>query len=188
MSKLKNLDMRDTAIMYSSILKQIRKLYEVDEIKAGQLAISAIELILCGDISSEDITIDLMLEPIRALTEKNKAKWESVKETRAESKVDKLKLKEIASLYLQGIKQDKIAEKVGTSRQTVSNRLKLIRQEFPELLKEEEEYESEEELPGEYLGGTIKMSDLNKSAMEYDVMNNFAYFPSTGVRLKIVAG
>lgn len=194
MSKLKELDMRDTAIMYSSILKQIRKLYEIDEVKAGQLAISAIELILCGDITSEDLTIDLMLEPIRALSEKNKAKWESVKETRAESKVDKLKLKEIADLYLQGIKQDKIAEKVGTSRQTVNNRLKMIKTDYPELLKTDEEdaempdTKSGEDLPGEYSGASIKLSDLNKLETAYDVIDNFAYFPSTGVRMKIVPG
>ena len=194
MSKLKDLEMRDTAIMYSSILKQIRKLYEIDEDKAGKLAISAIELILCGDISTDDLTIDLMLEPIRTLTEKNKAKWESVKETRAESKVDKLRLKEIAEMYLDGVKQDKIADKIGTSRQTINNRLKIIKAEYPELLKPNDEEaemldtENGDDLPGEYTGASIRVSELNKLSVNYDVVNNFAYFPSTGVRMKIVAG
>ena len=194
MGKLKDMDMRDTAITYSSILAQVRKLYEIDEEKAGRLSIAALELVLCGDMSTDDITIQLMLEPIRSLTEKSKAKWETIKENRAESKLDKLKLKEIAELYLQGIKQDKIAEKVGTSRQTVNNRLKMIKTDYPELLKTDEEdaempdTKSGENLPGEYSGASIKLSDLNKLETAYDVIDNFAYFPSTGVRMKIVPG
>ena len=192
MGKLKDLEMRNTAVIYSSMLSQIRKLYERDEVQAGKLAISALELVLCGEFSSDDLTIELILEPFKTLTKRNQTKWENVKESKNESRVEKLKLKQIADLFLEGLKQDKIAEKVGVSRQTVSNRLKLIRQEFPELLREEgeedSEIESEDNLPGEYLGGTIKLSDLNKSSMEYDVVNDFAYFPSTGVRLKIVPG
>ena len=194
MGKLKEMDMRDTAITYSSILAQVRKLYEIDENKAGQLSIAALELVLCGDMTTDDINIQLMLEPIKSLTEKNKAKWETVKENRAESKIEKLKLKEIARLYLDGVKQDKIAEKVGASRQTINNRLKLIKSDYPELLKEEEEVEemlypeTDDNLPGEYTGCSIKLSELNKLKSDYDVIDNFAYFPSTGVRMKIVPG
>lgn len=192
MGKLKDLDMRNTGVIYSSMLSQVRKLYEKDEAKAGKLAISAMELILCGETTSDDLTIELILEPFKTLTKRDQTKWENVKESKNESRVEKLKLKQIAELYLEGLKQDKIADRVGVSRQTVSNRLKLIRQEFPELLEGESvetpDHEGGDSLPGEYLGGTIKLTDLNKSSMEYDVIDNFAYFPSTGIRLKIVAG
>lgn len=183
--ELKELETRNTGVIYSSMLDQIRKLYKRDKGKAGEYAIAAIELILCDDISSDDLNIEIMLEPFKALNKRNQAKWEHVKESKSESKIAKLQLKEIADLYLSGLKQDKIGEKVGVSRQTVSNRLKLIRTEYPELLKEEGE--GGNDLPGEYLGGTIKVSVLNQSAQDYEVIDNFAYFPSTGIRLKIIA-
>ena len=189
--ELKDLETRNTGVIYSSMLDQIRKLYKRDKGKAGEYAISAFELILCDDISSDDLNIEIMLEPFKALNKRNQAKWEHVKESKSESKIAKLQLKEIADLYLSGLKQDKIGEKVGVSRQTVSNRLKLIRTEYPELLKEEEvaetlDDETGEDLPGDFLGGTIKVDELNKLKSDYNVIDNFAYFPSTGVRLKII--
>lgn len=189
--ELKELETRNTGVIYSSMLDQIRKLYKRDKNKAGEYAISAIELILCDDVSSDDLNIEIMLEPFKALNKRNQAKWEHVKESKSESKIAKLQLKEIADLYLSGLKQDKIGEKVGVSRQTVSNRLKLIRTEYPELLKEEEDAEmldaeTGKDLPGDFLGGTIKVDELNKLKSDYNVVDNFAYFPSTGVRLKIV--
>lgn len=189
--ELKELETRNTGVIYSSMLDQIRKLYKRDKIKAGEYAISAIELILCDDVSSDDLNIEIMLEPFKALNKRNQAKWEHVKESKSESKIAKLQLKEIADLYLSGLKQDKIGEKVGVSRQTVSNRLKLIRTEYPELLKEEEDAamlddEIGKDLPGDFLGGTIKVDELNKLKSDYNVVDNFAYFPSTGVRLKII--
>ena len=189
--ELKELETRNTGVIYSSMLDQIRKLYKRDKVKAGEYAISAFELILCDDVSSDDLNIEIMLEPFKALNKRNQAKWEHVKESKSESKIAKLQLKEIADLYLSGLKQDKIGEKVGVSRQTVSNRLKLIRTEYPELLKEEEvaealDDETGKDLPGDFLGGTIKVDELNKLKSDYNVIDNFAYFPSTGVRLKII--
>lgn len=46
--------------------------------------------------------------------------------------------------------------------------------------------ETGKDLPGDFLGGTIKVDELNKLKSDYNVVDNFAYFPSTGVRLKIV--
>lgn len=184
MNELKDMETRNTGIIYSSMMDQIRKLYKIDKEKAGEYAIAAFELILCGEISNDDLTIELMLEPFKILNKKNQIKWDNVKESKNVSRVEKLKLKEIADLFLAGLKQDKIAEKIGVSRQTVNNRLKTIRTEYPELLQAEEEIV--DNLPGEYLGGSIKLDVLNQSQQEYEVIDNFAYFPSTGVRLKIV--
>ena len=43
----------------------------MDPEKAGELAISAIELVLTGDVSSDDAMIDLFLEPIKVINERN---------------------------------------------------------------------------------------------------------------------
>ena len=51
----------DSAVVYSSTLSQIKKLYEKNPVMAGELAISAIELALTGEISSDDYMIEIML-------------------------------------------------------------------------------------------------------------------------------
>ena len=49
---------------------------EMDPEKAGELAISAIELVLTGDVSSDDAMIDLFLEPIKVINERNQHNYE----------------------------------------------------------------------------------------------------------------
>jgi hypothetical protein len=56
-------------------------MYEVDPEQAGELAISAIELILTGDISSDDYIIRMMLTPTKKINEINVARYETRKET-----------------------------------------------------------------------------------------------------------
>ena len=56
---------------------QIKKLYEADPERAGELAISVIEFILTGEISSDDMMIDLLLEPIKKITENNQVKYDT---------------------------------------------------------------------------------------------------------------
>ena len=125
-----------------------------------------------------------MLNPFQFMANKNINKLEARKEKQDNNRIEKMRLKEIADLYLEGMNQTDIAKKMNVSRQTVSNRIKIIQTDFPELL--DAEMEDSQELQGEYLGGTIKVSDLNNTKLDYDVINNFAFFPSTGVRLRIV--
>jgi hypothetical protein len=53
---------RKSGIIYRSTFNQIKKMYDVNPEQAGELAISAIELVLTGDISSDDALINLILE------------------------------------------------------------------------------------------------------------------------------
>ena len=73
--QFKDTEVRNTGVIYSSVLDQIKGLYEFDPEQAGELAISAIELILTGDISSDDVNIRVMLAPIKKLTEVNVNKY-----------------------------------------------------------------------------------------------------------------
>lgn len=83
-ANLKNTEARDTGIIYKSGLEQVRKLYPIDPILAGQLSIAIQELTLTGEISFNDITIELALENLKAI----------VKNTIAQKKLkDKIKYK-----------------------------------------------------------------------------------------------
>lgn len=70
-------DVRGSGVIYASTFEQIKKMYAVDPEKAGELAISAIEMVLTGQISTDDYMIDMMLTTAKAVNENNVAKYES---------------------------------------------------------------------------------------------------------------
>lgn len=131
----KDNEVRDTAVIYKSTFDQIKKLYAVNPQQAGELAISAFELALTGEISSDDFMIGLLLENIKVVNEKQKNRYDKRVEANRESKKEKDKLEMIAELHCQGYSQDRIAKMVGTTQSTISKRLGLIRAEYPELLE-----------------------------------------------------
>ena len=126
---------RQSGIIFSSMFDQIKKMYEVDPDSAGELAISAIELVLTGQISSDNPMIDMMLTPARVINENNVQKYEVKKESSKAKKIKDMKLQEIADMFFkQGRKQKEIAERLGLTQQTVSYRISTIRTTYPELM------------------------------------------------------
>lgn len=179
-----DLVINSTGIVYDTMLKTAKDIYAFNPELAGEYALSALEMVLSGECSTDNEMLRAMFNVVKPFADRNIAKLEARKEQQNNAKIEKMKLREIADLYDSGFNYQEIAKKIGITRQTVSNRIKIIQTEFPELLKAEKE--GSQQLQGEYLGGTIKISDLNRSSMEYDVIDNFAYFPSTGIRLKII--
>ena len=135
----KDNEVRNSGVIYSSILEQIKQLYAVDPEQAGELAISAIELVLTGDISSDDYMISMMLTPMKRLNEINVAKYETKVENQRQKKIQEMKLDKIAELVAAGYKQREIGEKLGMSQQIVSYRVGLIKKSYPELLQKNAE-------------------------------------------------
>lgn len=132
--QFKDTEVRNTGVIYSSVLEQIKSLYEFDPEQAGELAISAIELILTGDMSSDDVNIKVMLAPIKKLNEMNVSKYDNKVESQKQKKIAEMKLDMIAELLNSGLKQREIGERLGLSQQTVSYRIDVIKKKFPELL------------------------------------------------------
>lgn len=132
--QFKDVDVRGSGVIYASTFEQIKKMYAVDPEKAGELAISAIEMVLTGQISTDDYMIDMMLTTAKAVNENNVAKYESRVEGARQKKVRDLKLAEIADLLRVGWKQREIGEKLGMSQQNISYRIGVIRSSYPELL------------------------------------------------------
>lgn len=132
--QFKELESRNSGVVYKSTLDQIKKLYEADPELAGELAISAIELVLCGEISSDDMMISILLEPARAVNKNNQDKYDSKVEAAKMKKMVEMRLDKIAELVNSGKKQREIGEALGMSQQTVSYRISLIKTKYPELL------------------------------------------------------
>ena len=132
----KDNEMRASGLVFSSVLEQIKELYQYDPDQAGELAISAIEMILTGDISSDDVNIKIMLAPLRKITEVNVSKYETKVENKRQKKIVEMKLDKIAELLAAGYKQREIGERLGFSQQVVSYRIDVIKKSYPELLQE----------------------------------------------------
>ena len=131
----KDNEMRPSGLVFSSVLEQIKELHQYDPEQAGELAISAIELILTGDMSSDDVNIKIMLAPLRKITEVNVTKYETKVENKRQKKIAEMKLDKIAELLAAGYKQREIGERLGISQQTTSYRIDIIKKNYPELLQ-----------------------------------------------------
>lgn len=130
----KDTEMRNSGLIFNSTFNQIKSLYAMDPTAAGELAISAIELVLTGDISSDDPMISLMLEPMRIINENNNVKYDNKVENSRQKRIRELDLEKVAALMNQNYTQKQIGERLGITQQNVSYRVNVIRTKFPELL------------------------------------------------------
>lgn len=131
----KDNEMRNSGLIYNSTFSQIKQLHAMDPELAGELAISAIELVLTGEISSDDPMINLMLEPMKKINQNNQVKYDNKVETGKQKKIRELDLDRVAELMLAGYTQKQIGEKLGMPQQNVSYRVGVIRTKYPELLQ-----------------------------------------------------
>ena len=101
----------------------------------NEFAISAIELVLTGEVSTDDVIIQMMLTPIKKINENNIARYETKVENAKQKKIIEMKLDKIAELANIGMRQREIGERLGLSQQIVSYRMNLIKKNYPELLQ-----------------------------------------------------
>ena len=131
-----DVEVRSSGVIMSSVFDQVKKMYAMDPDMAGELAISAIELVLTGQISSDDAMIDMLLAPAKVINDHNVQRYENRKEGSKNKKIKDMKLDEIAEMLKNGMKQKEIAERLHISQQTVSYRMGLIRTQYPELMQD----------------------------------------------------
>ena len=134
MIEFKDLNYRDSAIIYHTTLEQIKKIYDKSPLQAGELAIAAIEVALSGEHSSDDYVIDVILEQAKFLSTKNKESHDKAVDAKKEARIEKLQLREIIDYLNIGHNQTQIAKLLNTTKQNISKRITIIRTEFPELL------------------------------------------------------
>lgn len=126
---------RNSGVVYNSVFQQIKLMHAQDPVKAGELAMAAIELILTGQTSSDDYMIDIALQPLIVIRDRDEGDYNAKQEASRLKRMEDNRLKEIAQLYLGGMTQAQIGAKIGVSQQIISNRLRIIRKDYPELLQ-----------------------------------------------------
>ena len=132
--EFKNNEPRKSGIVYKSMFEQIKTMYATDPALAGELAISAIEMVLTDDYSSDNMMINLALIPAQVVNNGNVDKLNDKIERDRARQIESLKLEQISSLLGQGYTQGQIGKLIGVSQQTVSKRVQIIKKDYPELL------------------------------------------------------
>lgn len=131
--EIKNSQARPTGVIYESTWEQIKKLFNKNPILGTELAFSIVEQTLTGDISSDDLTIQLICDGLKPINQKAQQKYDIQVKNKKESKCESLQLQKIIELVNMGKTQEEIGKILGVSRQTINNRIRIINEEFPEL-------------------------------------------------------
>lgn len=143
-SDFKETDVKDTGVIYSGMFEQIKKLYAFNQELAGEFAISCLEYVLTGTVSSDDFTIETLLESYKPIIRKAEKRYKDSCFVNRERKIDQMRLNEIAKYVRQGMKQKDIAAELNIPESTVSYRVRLLyKDEYKDLLKTWEEVEEE---------------------------------------------
>lgn len=125
---------RDTAVIKKSTYQSVLDAFEAGEIELGhELAVSILEAIFTGQISSNNLTVKVALNTDRALWGREKADWDKKAEAKREQRAEELQLETIVELKRQGMTQKQIGERLGVSQQAIGKRLTIMQTEYPEL-------------------------------------------------------
>ena len=141
--QFKNNPVRETGVINKGMFEQVKLLHGQDPRAAGELAISLMEMILTSDFSSDDFMVKFAMANHSIVAEKNREKYDKKVEASREARIENLKLVEIAEMLAAGMKQVEIAAKLGESKQVISNRVKTLRENYPEILEAAKESQSQ---------------------------------------------
>lgn len=122
----------------NGLYNSVRYAYSDDPDLAGRLAISILELYACGRYTINDPVVHMILGSIKADAKHKLEAYKIKKEATEQQTIDAQKLDEIADLYLKGMTQQQIAARIGVAQPTISKRLKLIKEKYPQLLQVEQ--------------------------------------------------
>lgn len=114
-----------------------KKWYQRDPVKGGEYAISFLEAILTGDISSDDLNIEDALEGYKDGIVRSKNSYD------AKVAATEEKYRAIVQMKKNGMTQAAIAKEIGVQPPAVSKMFAKIRSEFPHLLGENDDADQE---------------------------------------------
>ena len=134
--EFKNSETKASGIVYKASLDSIKELYLNGQTElAFETAVACMELACGGQISSDNYMVKVITANLREVAEKANQKYEDKKQRSIEQRIEKLQLEQIADMLNNGATQQIIADTLVQSKQTISYRIGVIKQEFPYLLE-----------------------------------------------------
>lgn len=174
-TQLKEIPYRETATIYGSVLEQVRKIWTHDEELAKEFAVSVLEQVLTGEISSDNYLIEVMLEQVKVSCEKSQRKYDDKVEQTRLKRITELDLEAIAEMYLDNQPQTIIADTLGESPQTISYRLNVIRRDYPELLKTPDNKKNQTESKKLKISNTDTDTETDSDTYTDSVSDTYTY-------------
>lgn len=138
MIKDNKINLRDSGVVYRSVVEKVLKLYSTNKDLGGELAVAVLQMCLSETTTSDNPMIELLLSEYKVTTERDHKRHDDVVRSRRDSRRQDLQLDTIAELYfVQRLTQRQIAEQLDTTQQNISKRLKTIKSDYPELIPNE---------------------------------------------------
>ena len=135
--KFKENEVRETGVINKGMWEQVKMLYQQGNVEvAGELAISLMEIVLTGDYSSDDFLVEFAMKNHGIVVEKTRNNYDKKIKANRAKQIDKLELVKIAELIAKGYTQASIAKALKESAATISYRVGVLREDYPELLEE----------------------------------------------------
>lgn len=165
--EFKNNPVRKSGIVYGKMFETAKKWYQRDPVKGGEYAISFLEAILTGDISSDDMNIEDALEGYVDRIAKSKNRYD------AKIAASEEKYRRIIEMKNSGMTQAAIARELGVQPPAVSKMFTKIRTDFPHLLENQETLGKFPEISGNIGNFQESLETLGNMEIEDNVSESF---------------
>ena len=127
---------RESSILYKTAYKQIARKYQRGKYEeAAELAVAYFQVMLQGYTTTDDEDIEDLVEPYAAMSKKANERYSRKVEREKNKQIEDLQLHEIAGMLEEGESYGTIADTLGIQKSTVSYRVGVMKDKYPELLE-----------------------------------------------------
>lgn len=127
---------RESSILYKTAYKQIARKYQRGKYEeAAELAVAYFQVMLQGYTTTDDEDIQDLVEPYAAMSKKANERYSRKVEREKNKQIEDLQLHEIAGMLEDGESYVTIADTLGIQKSTVSYRVGVMKDKYPELLE-----------------------------------------------------
>ncbi len=127
---------RESSILYKTAYKQIARKYQRGKYEeAAELAVAYFQVMLQGYTTTDDEDIQDLVEPYAAMSKKANERYSRKVEREKNKQIEDLQLHEIARMLEDGESYGTISDSLGIAKSTVSYRVEIMREKYPELLE-----------------------------------------------------
>lgn len=127
---------RESSILYKTAYKQVARKYQRGKYEeAAELALAYFQVMLQGYTATDDEDIEDLVEPYAAMSKKANERYSRKVEREKNKQIEDLQLHEIARMLEDGESYGTISDSLGIAKSTVSYRVEVMREKYPELLE-----------------------------------------------------
>ena len=127
---------RESSILYKTAYKQVARKYQRGKYEeAAELAVAYFQVMLQGYTTTDDEDIEDLVEPYAAMSKKSNERYSRKVERDKNRQIEELQLHEIAQMLRDGKSYGTIADTLGVVKGTITYRVGIMRDKYPELLE-----------------------------------------------------